>query len=412
MQAAANRSTVRDGIPFRQIVGAIGARAAPMILFVDFMAPIHLTALVGNTVLYVLASIACTVWHEGGHASMARVLRFDVPFVTIGRGREAASFRIGNTLIIVRMLPVGGLTYWVPRTRRSIPLRAWMVVAAGPLSSALVCAAVWPLVDHAWSGGVTQVLGARIDFPLVVFIANAVSTAWNLIPYWTQHGGRSDGLQLLTLPFRGEAVFVGAAALPYVLRAEEAIGKRRYDDAFRLLDEGLARFPDALALLHARARVSLAMGRYVEARRELERLYDHAEAKGPFRAFLRNNIAWAVLMSAQRDRDLDYADALSADAMSRLRQVAAICGTRGAVLAYKGEVPRAIALLQKAIDLNPSRASRAHNAAWLALAHARAGAPQRSGEYLALCRELDPGCGSLPVIEEMLRQTRVSDDVG
>jgi tetratricopeptide (TPR) repeat protein len=400
-------------VPLGRALVALGVLTSPMwVLF--FLrppaVPLHWPAVLINTTLFAVSMVIAAAWHEAAHASVARLLRYRVPRITLGHGRQVARFRVGETLIQLCLLPLAGFTYFAPETDRVSRLRTWLIVAAGPASNALACSALWPLFSESFAlQGLSPF--ARIDVPYVLFAANFILGVGNLLPMRVgNYGASSDGLQLVRLPFMRADALQGQLAMASALRAYEATEEGGYEEALAILDEASVRLPDAWILRHDRAVALSRLGRFDPARSAFEALLDHPKARGRVRAIIESNIAWCLVMSEGDAEVLDRAEALSASATKAFGGHPAIAGVRGAVLARRGDPKAAIPLLEKALDLNPTAILRAHNAAWLALAHAHAGSHGRAHHYMTLASQLDSDCRSLVTVEPLV--ARLRDNAG
>jgi hypothetical protein len=136
--------------------------------------------------------------HEGGHALMARLLGWRVLAVVIGFGRTLASFRVGETRVELRALPLEGFTRPVPRGLSRPRLKSFLIYAAGPLAELLIV------------GLLTLVLGfdrmtTRTDDLYIIAVQSFSAAALlgviiNVIPHTaeTSHGrSANDGLGMI-----------------------------------------------------------------------------------------------------------------------------------------------------------------------------------------------------------------------
>ncbi len=396
-----------DRPSIRRILGAFLTLAAPMLLYLFVCAaetfapsPGVRWAFAVNLALFVVLTVVLIAVHELCHALAARVLRYHVPRITLGIGRQVARFSVGATLIQICMIPVVGLTFIVPRSDGFRRLRGWLITAAGPALHIAIGFALLPVARDA-SGWRWDVLLRESDVVLTLFAANVWLLVINLLPIKTQHCA-SDGLSLILRLFAKLPPYEEEAVRLYSFRGYAALEEGRYADARAVFDEGLRVRPEDWLLRHDRAVAMTKLGEYVAARADYEALLEHPDVPAPARPFIQNNIAWCVVMADHRDSELDLADSLSREAHEAMPTVPSLLGTRGAVLALRGKLDDALSLLRKAFDLHATPLDRASNAAWISYVHAQQGNPKRSAQSLALARELDPDCRSIPVVESLL----------
>ena len=94
-----------------------------------------------------------------------------------------------------------------------------------------------------------------------------------------------------------------------------------------------------------------------------------------------NNWSWFAFL--QRDEaNLRLADRRSADALILRPELAAVAGTRGAILLWQGRVAESLSLLERGRDGARDRRARAINACLLAMAYAARGEGARAQGYL------------------------------
>ena len=189
------------------IAGLVGMDNAPQ----DRL--FHAAALVGVTGLMLLL---LAIFHEFGHAILARWAGLEVVTILLGSGRTIARgkflglpWELGRNLGAAPGSAAPGMTKVMPRDPDGLPRRLAIMILGGPLVHILALALGLPF---AWSsltpmhllaspvasggGGIPQVM-------LQSFIlANVIMRIASLLPHTVRSGGRqtpSDGLQLLNL---------------------------------------------------------------------------------------------------------------------------------------------------------------------------------------------------------------------
>jgi Zn-dependent protease/predicted transcriptional regulator len=126
------------------------------------------------TTVYVLSIFACVVFHEMGHALMAR--RFDIPTRKI------------------TLLPIGGVASLqrIPEN----PRQELLVALAGPIVNVVIAAVIYPflgpLQNYIPQEGEAQALATITtdNFWFALFGINIILVLFNLIPAFPMDGGR------------------------------------------------------------------------------------------------------------------------------------------------------------------------------------------------------------------------------
>ena len=155
--------------------------------------------------LYFVGLIAASVAHEIGHLLCARICSIPVSQFGIGSGPVVLRRRVGNTHLVLRLVPVGGLV--IPAASPDLQKRWPMAffIVGGVLGN---IAAIAVLIALHVAGAAPVVLYDRAGMPLIVAQAGIlVGTQLffiilSLIPHRASLDGRpmaSDGLQLLRL---------------------------------------------------------------------------------------------------------------------------------------------------------------------------------------------------------------------
>ena len=172
------------------LIGILGLFAAEV--FTNYE-PIKLRAL-----LFVVFWVPLLVLHEAGHAAMAALVGWRVGFVVIGMGRTLGRFRIGQTIVEIRMIPVEGFVRTLPANLNRPGLKNALIYFAGPGVELLLAGAI-----AAWLG-VEQTITASSDYRIIIWQSLALTAAaggvLNLIPHSVQTPAGpipNDGLGIL-----------------------------------------------------------------------------------------------------------------------------------------------------------------------------------------------------------------------
>src|SRR6266404_7125271 len=136
--------------------------------------------------------------HELGHATLARLFRYNQIRILVGVGRQLFSARLLGFSWLFNLIPMGGLTISnpSPKTNRWKHLS---VVAAGPMVNVAVAALAFLFVKPG------RFYDGIVTWPKLIFWANLIVLGENLFPYVIQTPFGpvgTDGLQLWHLLFQ------------------------------------------------------------------------------------------------------------------------------------------------------------------------------------------------------------------
>jgi len=138
--------------------------------------------------VFYLSLVLAVPVHEGAHALCARALGFTVTQVDIGSGRVVFKRKLAGTTVVVRAVPLGGMTRWKGGAASVTPAKRAAVAFAGPLSNLLLAGACWAAHPYA----------PYIAIPAAC--ANLLTFAVNILPAphspWSKTA--NDGWQILT----------------------------------------------------------------------------------------------------------------------------------------------------------------------------------------------------------------------
>ena len=378
---------------------AVPGLIAPLLLRESPLGPAKAGAVAANAALCVIFGVLFIVIHELAHVAVGRLVGLRVRRVQLGLGPALWRRRIGGAVVMICTLPVSGMTMLVPREGRASRWRYIVAIAAGPAVHVAAIAALWPTVGA--PAGPLASFHRHVD-PLTSLMAVNVLLAFTNLNPFSRGAQKTDGRKLLTMPFAPARVFDENAATARGMDAYEAYEAGDYEGALAIIERGLEEYPGAKVLSADRAMYMLELGKLREALPILRALVDDAHVEAGMRPILRSNLAWALLLLGD-DADLPEADHLSKAALRAMPGYPPLVGTRGAVLAAMGD-DDAMKPLELAFTRNTATSARAHNSAWMALVHARAGDMEDADEALEQARELDPRCRSLPVVEARLAQ--------
>ena len=132
-----------------------------------------------SMVLVVLFWVPLLVLHELAHALAARWVGWSVQEMVIGFGKELWRFRIGQTLVRIKLLPLEGYVLPNPTTIRDARLKQAFIYLAGPGIELLLVGVLWALEGD-------QLLTHTADYGVIAVqslaLAALLGAGFNLLP--------------------------------------------------------------------------------------------------------------------------------------------------------------------------------------------------------------------------------------
>jgi hypothetical protein len=254
-------------------------------------------------VVFVLAFwVPMLVLHEAAHALAARSVGWHVSEIVLGFGRELLRFRIGNTRVRVRAMPIEGYVVPSPDRIEGARLKQAWIYAAGPLSELLVCWWVGAALDWQWPAPGDSV--GRIALQSLG-VAAALGALCTLMPYSTR-GHPSDGLGIFASLLVPSESFRQRLCWPFLSDARRLLLREQVALAERRARAGLEQFPDEPRLRGVLAVCQAASGEAQQAFDLLEELGPLERQPPAIRAELLADATWAVLFARRQDL---YSDA-------------------------------------------------------------------------------------------------------
>jgi tetratricopeptide (TPR) repeat protein len=355
-----------------------------------------------------LGGIPLAFLHELAHVITASLLGGRVLSVTIGFGRSLTHWRLMGVLWEIRLLPVGGVTRIALPGERLIRLKAWLVYASGPGLHFLLALAAWTGLTIG-SPGSTASGSLRFWFYVAMF-ANLLLLLANLLPIQvvTPFGiTGSDGWQLLRLPFLSNDEIGELVNRGYVGAAVIATRRKRFKEAHDLLKSAREVGAHDPEVANAVGYLALATGDLLAARKGFAEAWDHLDEAIPGQRYmLLNNLAYVDALLEEPNL-LQEADEYSREAYENAPWIPNFSGTRGTVLAARGDYPQGIELLKTAMHGADGPDTKAENACLLALAEARRADLKRAESYMSLARHLDSECYLIPIVAERISRLDV-----
>ena len=233
------------------------------------------------------------VLHELGHALAARACGWHVTEIVIGFGRELRRFRIGETRIRVKAVPVEGYVLLSPNSVARARSKQALIYFAGPLTQLVLLGVVGWSLDFSLPGASDSVGRVALESLAVTAAFGALCT---LFPYRSL-GNPSDGLGIWLSIFASEDGFHQRLAWPFVSEARRQLLREQIPAARAVVERGLAQHPDEPVLTGLLAVCQAASGDGEAAYATLESLGPPDARPPAIRADLIADAAWAVLFA-------------------------------------------------------------------------------------------------------------------
>ncbi|HEX3046879.1 MAG TPA: site-2 protease family protein [Bacillota bacterium] len=335
---------------------------------------------------------AAVIFHEIGHALVARIIGLKVHFVIIGSGKPWFKFKLGKTEIDIRSQPFSGFTGPAFTSIKGARYKRFLISGAGPFMNLVL--AILPfflaIKEFIW-----WISFWNPYLPLQMFIL--VNLYSFIMAMWPRtHNtplGRmpNDGKSLLMIPTMSQSTIEGWLTVNFSLEAKKLREAEDFQAAERVVREGLAKFPDNPTNLNDLALIYLETSQYHEALTILHALMKRVDAEPSMIHIFANNIAWTNLLTGDPEL-LDEADRLSEEAYRFHPRMPSIMNTRGWVLITRGRVEDGIFLLQSGFDRTHDLQAKAVVACCLAMGEAKLGHFERAKLYLYLAKKMDSSC--------------------
>jgi tetratricopeptide (TPR) repeat protein len=212
--------------------------------------------------------------------------------VVIGFGKELYRFRVGQTLVRIKLLPLEGYVLPNPTTLKDARLKQAFIYLAGPGIEILLVTLLWllygdGLLAHTGEYGMIAIQSLAL--------AALLGAGFNLLPY-AAGSGVSDGLGAILSLFAPDDVFRHRLTMVFVRRARIALLREQWASAIQIIEEGLERHPGDEQLLGLKAVATAAEGNQEQAFEMLEALGHPNDKPALLRHDLLLDAAWVVLL--------------------------------------------------------------------------------------------------------------------
>jgi peptidase M50-like protein/tetratricopeptide repeat protein len=284
------------------------------------------------------------VLHELGHFLTARLMGLEPSLISLGVGPKIWGGKILGVPWRIHGWPITGFTYVGGSKTQFLRLRLWLTILMGPVTNMLLIG-----IAVAFWDSLARLVGPNVVLLWLIF--NALLALINLLPLQYRRLGqlhRSDGLQLLQIPFKTSAELAVYLAATPVLSALELFKESDYAGACEVCIKGLARLPGNPLLSFMLSACQINLGDYEAAREILEPLLAAAPTQDPvLRAGIYNNLALAIwLRDTDNTQSTQRADELAERAYQMYPCVLPHRSTRALLLAAANHPDEALKLLE------------------------------------------------------------------
>lgn len=361
--------------------------------------------LVANLGIALVLETAGTVVHELGHLLVGLLVGYRIVSLHLGSGGLRRVWRTGSIWCYWQAEPLGGMVMALAPGSSVSRLRMMLFALGGPSANFLMAGLLWPVVREAATWNLSLAWCQGLAPLLTFFFVNLVMGLTNLWPGL----GRLEG--------SGQLPTDGKTALD-VWRASPELSPKLAEKVTMIQAEVYRRFGNAEAELLFLERVLDPEDRGQKRHRmyllwQLERLQEALEIGRELteadpdgtpeqRGVEWNSLAWAHFLVG----DLEEADRLSARSLELLPNLPNVLGTRGEVLAARGQFGEGKALLEKAIQGCFDAESAAHNCKALSRIVALQGDRDEFLRLSRLVEKLDPKTGAYASLEAAVEDAR------
>ena len=337
-------------------------------------------------VIYTVCWIVLIV-HELGHVLAALLTRQRIFDVHLGLSKPKWSIRLGEVTLWLGLVPIRGFTEALPVTGTNLRWRLFMLAAAGPLASGLLCFASWSLDERLgasyrsdnWFYSTLQPLTLFAGFVTVAsLLSNRKSVTDGQRLRATLFGGTPDARPYLH-------AFQYRHGLNLIAAGEMVHGCRWLHRGMRTAD--FVRNPDLRLVF---AQFFVIAGSYLEDAKRLmrEELDDSA-------GYARNHAQWlqwadacaSAVLFANRTELLAEAKQLTETAVQRIPDAITLKGTLGALCFELGDLEQAETLLRYVYTTSTAPLDRGITAAYLAVFALKAQRNNEACEFVIAARE-------------------------
>jgi hypothetical protein len=183
-------------------------------------------------------------FHELGHAIAAFLLKFKVLGITIGEGKTLFHFNFLWIKWKICIFPVCGTTHISTINPKFYRLRSLLIFFGGPFANFIIlffCIIILFTTSSSW---ITSIIIPFTGASCFMLIQALNPKKYNL----GKRKAYSDGLQMLNIPFKSKTQIQEEIESYCIREAYDYIQKGFPEEAKKILENGLAQFPESLKI--------------------------------------------------------------------------------------------------------------------------------------------------------------------
>jgi tetratricopeptide (TPR) repeat protein len=346
------------------IIGIILASLVSFVWTQDFSLVLILLKFLGNILLFWLLLYLDIFIHEFGHAIAGYIVKFPIPKITIGFGKNLFKYKLGKTTLVVNQGMQGGLTYPGSMSPDFLRLRYFFFTLGGvglQIISLFLVSLIVFLIDNIFPQLFINTFWSNLVG--LFFFSNILLIIGNLIPFQVNLVGipiPNDGLVLLTIFFMKREKIQEILLSGEILEGMEYLEEKNFSKAESIFRQCSLKYPEMLLPKMNLSASLIRQNKIDECIELLSKILTELETnskpgKDPRYFLLLNNLAWGCLIKSIKDQEpsfLNLADQYSEQAIKLNNKAPAIIGTRASILIEIGQFEAGIKLLKNQVNLN------------------------------------------------------------
>ena len=322
--------------------------------------------------------------------AVGKLFGLQVRQAIIGSGPTLRQFDLLGLTWEIKPFPFSSAILMTTSHRRWHRLRNFLAIATGPIFNAALLVL---LAERLTLPSLEEIqMGHGVALAFDILMADVIVLVMSTWPRRIRSIIKalpSDGLRLLRLLLLGKEKLRQEIAYGYAYDAWDLVVEDDLEGAKRVYEEGLRLAPGNPTLLVGYAGVTAELGATDTARKILRELLVTPGLDWWVKALALNKLAYYDVLS-ERPELLSEADDCSSEAYWSYPWYPYFIGTRGAVMARKGMLEEAEALLRQAIKFHHDKQAKSDLYCHLGYIELRRGDDQKAQEHFEQARSLFP----------------------